>query len=360
MKKEYNAMFDKFVPQRSDEDLFQAVLSGKSDIMDENKKRKRKEMIIPALIAAAFCATTVGVSAAYNGNIGAAIKDIFKLNPHATPDAEPNSFDFETLGGKDLSDVIQFDGYVVKMRGMAASVNTSYFVYDVVFDEDYDYALGESEKWLLPITPAYGPGLPKDDFGTSGSISKAGFLGMDGNIAHCFGKVKTDIPVKGKTMVLSLCNAVREKADGSYDRSIAPTETTYTVKFDFNAAAASKVLKPNEHIMADNENTVTLTEIVVSPFEVEIHFISDTPVSGSDRLYDNSIAQLSKTIQVTFKDGTVKDINSFSNQDPEISVTEQIEPTYYSTAVLSMEWNYPVNASDIVSVAIGGKTFSIN
>ncbi len=371
MKKEYNAMFDKLVPQKSDEELLRAVLSGKADIMNENKKRKRKAIIIPALVAAALCATTVGVSAAYNWNIGAAIEDIFKLNSDVTSNTEPdlNSFDFEALGGKELSDVIRFDGYVVKMRGVAASVNTSFFVYDVVFDENYDYALGEGEKWLLPITPAYEPGLPKDDFDMSGSSSEAGFLGMDGNVAHCFGKVKTDIAVQGKTMVLSLCNVVREKADGSNDRSIAPTETSYTVKFDFDAAAASKVIKLNEHITADNENTGTLTEIVVSPFEVSMHIMWDTPISELDRFYNNSIddypeAHLSKTIKVTFKDGTVKDINAFLPPNVDISETTQNEggenETTYGVGVLSMEWKYPVNSSDIVSVTIGGKTFTVN
>lgn len=363
MKREYNAMFDKLVPQKSDEELLRAVLSGKADIMNENKKRKRKAIIIPALVAATLCATTVGVSAAYNWNIGAAIEDIFKLNSDVTSNAEPdfNSFDFEALGGKELSDVIRFDGYVVKMRGVAASVNTSFFVYDVVFDENYDYALGEGEKWLLPITPAYEPGLPKDDFDMSGSYSEAGFLGMDGNVAHCFGKVKTDIPVQGKTMILSLCNAVREKADGSNDRAIAPTKTSYTVKFDFDAAATSKVIKLNEHITADNEYTGMLTEIVVSPFEVKMRFIWDTPINNiSNNIDDQLETHLSKTIQVTFKDGTVKDINSFSLQNVEISGTEQIEPIYYSVSVLSMEWKYPVNSSDIVSVAIGGKTFTID
>lgn len=363
MKREYNAMFDKLVPQKSDEELLRAVLSGKADIMNENKKRKRKAIIIPALVAATLCATTVGVSAAYNWNIGAAIEDIFKLNSDVTSNTEAdfNSFDFEALGGKELSDVIRFDGYVVKMRGVAASVNTSFFVYDVVFDENYDYALGEGEKWLLPITPAYEPGLPKDDFDMSGSYSEAGFLGMDGNIAHCFGKVKTDIPVQGKTMILSLCNAVREKADGSNDRAIAPTKTSYTVKFDFDAAATSKVIKLNEHITADNEYTGTLTEIVVSPFEVKMRFIWDTPINNiSNNIDDQLETHLSKTIQVTFKGGTVKDINSFSLQNVEISGTEQIEPIYYSVSVLSMEWKYPVNSSDIVSVAIGGKTFTID
>lgn len=363
MKKEYNAMFDKLVPQKSDDELLQTALSGKANIMNENKKRKRKAIIIPALVAAALCATTVGVSAAYNWNIGAAIGDIFKLNSDVASDAEPdlNSFDFEALGGKELSDVIRFDGYVVKMKGVAASVNTSFFVYDVVFDENYDYALGEGEKWLLPITPAYGPGLPKDDFDMSGSYSEAGFLGMDGNVAHCFGKVKTDIPVQGKTMVLSLFNAVREKADGSNDRSIAPTEICYTVKFDFDAAAASKVLRPNEHITADNENTGTLTKIVVSPFEVRMRFMWDTPINDiSNNIDDQPEAHLSRTIQVTFKDGTVKDISSFSPPNVEISGTEQTEPIYYSVSVLSMEWKYPVNSSDIVSVAIGGKTFTID
>ena len=55
MKKEYNAMFDKIVPEKSDEELLRAVLSGKAEKTMKNKSVKKAIIITVISVVVLVC-----------------------------------------------------------------------------------------------------------------------------------------------------------------------------------------------------------------------------------------------------------------------------------------------------------------
>lgn len=69
MKKEYNAMFDKLAPQKSDDELLQAVLSGKREGSMAKRKFRSKPLFIAAVIIIASLASILTVNAATQGAV---------------------------------------------------------------------------------------------------------------------------------------------------------------------------------------------------------------------------------------------------------------------------------------------------
>lgn len=128
MKKAYSEMFEKLAPQKSDKELFGAVLNSRRGniTMDNNKKNTKKhgiKMIVAPLAAAIVVAgTTVGAMAVYNRNLSQEYNEVLARNAE---------------GGfaKDRTDV---DGNKVN-QGNVALDNGLYEQLNITLDKTFEY-----------------------------------------------------------------------------------------------------------------------------------------------------------------------------------------------------------------------------
>lgn len=374
MKKEYNAMYDKLAPQKSDDELLQAVLSGKAENMDENKKRKRKAIIIPTLVAVVLCATTIGVSAANDWKLTAvlsdAMKNIFGKKAAAAPDKSFKEFGFEQLHGKELNNIIDFDEYSIELKGVAADKYTAFIVYDIVFDEDFDYKLSSGEEWCALWHQSNFDHLVNDfkqgNQPLPGGYSKNEFLSMDGNIAHCYTELTSGMPLQDKTMELVSNGLYRSNVnDPDYGEEIDCGGGEFSITFDFDTLSNSKTIEPNTKITSNELGDGKVVYLSASPFGLVINFVWDDGdkmceyVHMSNNGHEKWVNALD--LKIMFKDGTEKDINAFEEDGASnfISYRDDHTVTQLETALFP-HWKYPVNVDEIESVTICGKTFILN
>ncbi|MGN0598225.1 MAG: hypothetical protein ACI4J1_12955 [Ruminiclostridium sp.] len=152
MKNEYNAVFRKITPVRSDEELLCGVL-GKAEQM-ENKKGKSFKKVIIALCAAAvaLCGAVTAVGASYGWNFNKLFgeffnrkEEIIQQNPENDMVKELYNYDFEKHG-KLINKTYELDGYTLLVKGFTATNSSVCIAYDVIFNDDFAYDFGEEDK----------------------------------------------------------------------------------------------------------------------------------------------------------------------------------------------------------------------
>lgn len=402
MKKEYNAMFDKLAPQKSDEELLQAVLSGKADNMGERKKSKRKSkaIIIPAIAAALVLCTTVGVSAAYEWNLSAAISDIFNKSAKKAPDEVTfKEFNFETVGGKELNDVLKFDGFEVQFKGVSADPHNMILFYDVVLD-DIDIKLKEAEQlgvyfysgstmeWTRDYYRREGvagteddPFLPPpeemDKKIRPGECGASGFLGMEGNVAHCyFRQYFQGYTCTGRTQNFEVGNLFVQRGsvptdDGYYHEFIKETPREefkdYEISFDFFDESDSLDFMTETEITLSNGVSGTITHVQLTPFNVcfavcwgelpEEALEKRLPYEEFKALLPVSEDSIFDEFQIKFKDGTIMDSSAFLSYEDGVTRGFRWHSILWQDP--EFHWLYPVNVSDIEVLIIGTTTVPI-
>lgn len=295
MKNRYTEMFERFAPVKSDEELLKAVLKRKAENNMSEKKFGRKAIIIPAAAIAVFAVTTVSVSAAYQWNQKQALEEVLNSNAEGAGD---NGLDFTKLdlnkvSGKELTDEYDYDGFKVKLNGVAADEHTAFLFYDIVFDEDFDYTLEENEEWWFSFYPRADiqwiieyrgprgdlhPGEP--DPSSTGTTK---FLGMEGNVARmCNVFSLSGISLEGKTLnyqayylgKTSNAGTDNEKSETVVD---IKEDNSVSVTIDFNTSAFTKSVKPDKTVTLSNGEVGKLTFVGVSPFMVSARIDWETP-----------------------------------------------------------------------------------
>lgn len=372
MKKEYNAMFDKLAPQKSDDELLQAVLSEKADNMNENKKRKRKAIIIPALVAAVLCATTIGVSAANDWMLTAALSDamknIFGKKAAAAPDKSFKEFGFEQLHGKELSDIIDCGNYSIALKGVAADKYTAFIVYDIVFDEDFDYKLSSGEEWCALWRQTnfddWVNGFKQGNQPFPGGYSKNEFLSMDGNIAHCYTELTSGMPLQDKTMELISNGLYRSNVnDPDHGEEIDCGAGAFSITFDFDTLSNSKTIESNTKITSNELGDGKVVYLSASPFGLVMNFVWEDSdkmceyVQMGNKAHEKWVSSLD--VKIVFRDGTEKGIDAFEEDGTSIISRDDNAITKLETSLFS-HWKYPIDVDEIESVTVCGKTFEIN
>lgn len=376
MKKEYNAMYDKLVPEKSDEELLRAILSGKADNINENKKRKRKAIIIPALVAAVLCATTVGVSAANDWKLTAAlsdgIKNIFGNKSESFPvsaDKSFKEFGFEDLRGKELNDIIDCGKYKIEMKGVTADKYTAFLLYDIEFGEDFDYKLADGEEWRALWHQTnfadWVNDFKRGDQPLPGGHYKNEFLSMDGNIAHCYTELTSGMPLQDKTMELMSNGLYRSNVnDPDHGEEIGCGGGTFSITFDFDTLSNSKTIEPNTKITSNELGDGKVVYLSVSPFGLVINFVWEDGekmceyVHMSDNGHEKWVNALE--LKIKFKDGMEKDINAFEEDGASNFISSYDDTVTQFETTLFPHWSYPVNVDDIESITVCGKSFEIN
>lgn len=378
MRNQYKEMFDGFAPVREDEELFKAVLGRKA----ENKMAFSKKIVIPVIAAAVLGTTAIGASAAYQWNQAKAIEQTLGSG---AGNVDYPKFDLYKLGGKELNDVLEFDGYDIKTVGVAADQHTAYLFYDVVFDEDFDYALDEGEKyqctfhvrpnldWVKEYLGVKGDRhTDEPDPGTNGT---SGFIGMDGNVAHFYTTfTMTGMTIGGKTLEYECHFGLKryneaapddpETVDDACDGSVV------SVDIDFETEGNSIVKKPDNKITLSETQTGALKYLELTPFSFfarvdwdykTAEYDPKDPVkyntNGKFVQYAYETDALLTSLRVKFKDGTVKDISAFVVDN---SGTRYSNLADNSKTDIAVCWAIPVDVEQIASVTIGDCEVEIN
>lgn len=393
MKEKYNALFEKISPRMSDEELLSAVLDRKAVNMSEKKRFSKKAIIIPAVAAATLLCTTVGVSAAYEWNLSAAISDIFGKDSENIPDGVNfKDFNFAAVGGKELTDVLKYDGYEVQMKGIAADPHHTLLFFDVVLNDPSIVNDGEA---LAVMPHIYTDFLSRGEYyhreGAAGTeddpylmsleeswkkISGGGqgkniYLGMEGNVAHfCYKEYSFGVSQTGKSQEMDFEYTYKVDANtGDFLEYISKTPTgedvlKYTVNFDFfDDSQSIDILRDTEVTFSDGLSG-TLTHIQLTPFGVCIKVDwGELDVTGED-IGSVIGTEVFDEFKIKFKDGTVMDNSAF-----EFSVGEPgskgrpdengiVHNIYAHEAMF--EWLYPVNVADIEALIVGNTTVPVN
>lgn len=350
-------MFDSFAPVREDEELYKAVLGRKA----ENKMAFSKKVIIPVIAAAVLGTTAIGASAAYQWNQAKAIEQTVNSS------VDYPKFDLYKLGGKELNDEIKCDGFTVKPLGITADEHSAYMFYDIIFDEGFDYSLGENEAWVSSfyphlevswVTEYWGTQLEnRDSLPDPHMRGHAEMINAEGNVAHMYTVFNlTGITLPGKTLNYEMHGLYRyntETRETVGDDLLGDSSVELSVDVDFDTVK-TVTLNPNKRVTLSTGDTGTFKFIELSPFTLntEVEWDNYEYDPDDDNVYNTNgkfdtyepIADAKlASLRVKFKDGTVKDINAFA---------------VYNGS--SLAWEYPVDVEQIASVTIGDCEVMIN
>lgn len=155
MKTEYNALFDKITPARSDDELLLGVL-GKAEKMDKKIKKSIKKPLIAVCAASlAVCGAVTAVGAYCGWDFNKVFGAFFKPEPSyvqqsegADEDnapAELFDYDFEKQG-KVIDKTYKLEGYDLHIKGVTATDTSVCMVLDVIFGEDFPYSYGSDSR----------------------------------------------------------------------------------------------------------------------------------------------------------------------------------------------------------------------
>ncbi|MDE7230066.1 MAG: hypothetical protein K2N56_06250, partial [Oscillospiraceae bacterium] len=350
MKNNYKSMFDDLAPVMGDEELLKAVLDRKAE-KNMGTRKFSKNIFIPVIAAAVLGATAVGASAAYQWNHAQAVQKVFENEGNV--DAEFPKYDLNKLGGKELNDVIQCDGFTIKTLGIAADDHTAYMFYDIVFDEGTDLSLSENEKWICTFYPHlelewikdyWGLNLEnRDELPSPHMSGHSESFGVDGNVLHMYSVFSlSGITLPGKTLnfefsSLRRYNTVTKESRGDF----SVVDNSLAVEVDF-VTTESVVVKPDTRVTLPSGETGMFKLIEVTPFTLVTDIDWDNPDSGinnDDMVSTNGkfsvepiTDRLMTSLKIEFKDGTVKDINAFAVDNGSAG------------GALRLAWEYPVDA----------------
>lgn len=393
MKERYNALFDKLAPVRSDDELLRAVLDRKAINMKNSKYFTRKAIIIPAAAAALALCTTIGVSAAYEWNLSAAISDIFGKNAEEIPDGVSfKDFNFATVGGRELDDVLKFDGYEVQMKGVAADPHSMLLFYDLVVD-DANAIVDENMEKLramhciadLSLYIDYNRRLNAAGTADDPVFSREWswrhihmaeqehnlYLGSEGNVAHfCLKNATFGASLAGRSVTLEV-GGLGKGDDGTL--VYTGSECAECV-VDLSFVDDSNCLD----ILEDNEITLStgvkgkVTHIQLTPFSVcfRVNW-GEQPVETPDENGNISANVLNANdiyneFKIKLKDGMIMDADMFrtfedsagSCYNDKNGDAADARKEYAQDAIF--EWLYPVNVTDVEALIIGNTTVPVN
>lgn len=382
MDNKYKELFDKLAPIRSDEELLRAVLDRKAETMKNGKHFMKKAIIIPAAAAALLC-TTVGVSAAYEWNIPAAIADIFGRNSYKIPDGVSfKDFNFTAVGGRELNNMFKFDGYEVQIKGVAADPHSMLLFYDVAFDNETSEETIEKFKAMYAIADLqlfvdYNRNLSAAGTADDPAFSKEYswkhidmahqqrnlYLGSEGNVAHyCFKYTVTGASLAGRSVAL-------EVGDRSVLNSDGAKRADYTLDLGFvDDSDCLDIYKDNEINLSSGVKG-NVSHIQLTPFSVCFRVdwgeqrVEDPDENGNVSAGALDVNTIYNEFKIKLKDGTIMDAKAFRpfEDGADRSYTKESSDSgevYAQDPIF--EWLYPVNVSEVEALVIGNTTISLN
>lgn len=372
MKKVYNTMFDKLVPEKSDDEVFRAVLNRREGKEKTMSKKLNRKVFIPIIAAAVVAATSIGV-VAVNGNTGkerAAVHDGYLLSlGQSYTDADGNDLNLKDksvndgmfdLLNVDISQVYQGDGYTFEVTGMLTDGDLVYIYYDLIFDEDYpspyirntDIELYDQTFWdtmdFENHTVLYD--LPVD---TRGAWGGATVTEHDGKIISSnryilkgFGNCVEPYKIRF-TGVISNYNVP------IYDKDIVDDmDVTVEIPISEDYKKYNKTVTVNNapDMLLYKYGTWKLTDIEVTP--LQINFNMDTDQEVPDEKYFRSGYMPNMPIIVTFKDGSKLELNEWMRYDNCDHENKKLN--------VNVDFNYPIKVDEIETIQFANAVVDMN
>lgn len=359
MKKEYIELFDRISPQSSNEEFLSQIL-GKAEKMEKKDKISIKKPVI-AVLATVFtlAAATVTVGAAtgwdFNGGFDAVFRN--RTEQYSSEyQAYETGFDFAKYG-KELDLHYTFDDYTLNVYGVIADESTAYVMYDVVFDEDFDYK--EKEKYTQWDMKAI---LETAD--SAMQTNDGHLIGVEDN-RFTFYKMATsgkeNMNLAENTLILNLYRLERGiensvECDELYSESqIVDCGLTIEIPVDF------PIYSPVTYSFSSDSDTSYLIDTIdgkelyveamletieISPLSCDFSFMTDI----GERWFEKGDCYSLGNFIITYNDGTEI---VFMNNNYTIDVDETGRHRYHALL------NQPIEPDKISSVSVGGTTVAI-
>lgn len=400
MKEKYNALFEKISPRMSDEELLSAVIDRKAVNMSEKKRFNKKAIIIPAVAAAVVLGTTIGVLAAYEWNLPAALSQAFNKSEEKAPDDITfKEFNFTKVNGSELDYTMKFGAHEVQLKGVAADPHNVILFYDITFN---GVEVKDNEYPTLSIRPdpLVGHTIHMDynrRIGAAGteedpallSVEESdkqircsgqngyGFLGMEGNIAHCYyweyysgGSFENvDLPLTFSSLGLYAETGNEEEPVAIIDWETYEESYDYTIDLSFVDKTSSIDVKTDTEITLSNGVSGKVSHIQITPFSACFCVCwGNTPVKSKlDNDSPNSaaldVALVYDEFKVKLKDGTIMDKSAFVSFEDGAGHGFRHRGNGENDIYFQdpdFRWLYPVDVSDIEAIIVGNTTVPLN
>lgn len=351
MKDELKTLFGQITPAWSDEEMLSAVLGRKAENMTK-RKRVKKAAVILAAAAVVLGSTAVGVSAAVNKSLPELFQEIFLGSDSSYRETAQPYFDFTGIG-KPLDKTIEFDFGRIEVLGIAADERTAFLLYDVVFDEDFDYEGWEVEMFC-EAEPTLKTMFKSDGYGSSANWE---VLGREGNVLHQYCTFSiSSTTLEGFDLKFTIENA-RVFADGEIVEK-CPINKSFTVSPNFDKTKNALHIDVNEQISLDGTAAV-LESIELSTFGAEFRFRPTELSSEEVEAIKKANREGRANFVCALKDGGSIDAkHSGSHIQTKAAVQGEDEELTETRISMYYSWSYPVRVEEISSVQIGDYTLS--
>ncbi len=334
----------------------------------KTKKIKNKKSVVIAVSAAAAAAMTVSAGAALNWDFNTAFGELFSRRNDGLPDTQvarftegadesaemrfetakntytAYGFDYEKYG-KELDLTFDCDGFTVDYKGMMGEGRVMYLLFDVIFDEDTDYAPKEGYTDWEPV-------IEYDTTDGVGREMDNKLLSVDGNRYSYYGLLIGAENMEGKDLTVKGYGLNRR-------RRYNPTESERyfenlncdfyaEIQIDTENEVPRRTIGINEPLTAYDLCPVGDGSYGFKPVETVLYDITISPFTCSGnietygRVFEKADAYSFGSFVFTFSDGTAL-----------------TETNVYSEDSFFFEFDRPVEPDDIVSVTIGEKTIML-
>ena len=382
--------FSEITPPTDNGTIVKNVIE-RAENMDKNsdgrKPRLNRAAVTIIAAAAVLAAATVSVGAATGWSFNSAFNQanqaiVSRYDGHHNPttystseglqdsvsaeqtvSAQTDAFDFLS-GGKELDMWYTFDDFKLNIKGICADDMTAYVLFDIVFNEDFDYLPkdGWTEWEVTTIPEAVDKALEEQpELGMVGSISD-GVISREGNVLHCY-----TMPMLfneytwggGKTMTLDFYNVGRYIPSHSESEEISSREVLSfgedglhveipmdfalfeTTTWEINNPVDLSANKSNRNFYGENISG-TVTYFSATPLGYRVFIETDTSefTKGDCYTLDMSFDVAGTTVSTAPGHGFC-----WTNSDGqgEYGIFTQ-----------------PIDPADIDSVTICGQTFELN
>lgn len=400
----YRKLFEQISPSESDEQLISKVLARKEDaspgannMKDNNSKKTtkhfllRKAVIIPTAAALAIGAATISVGAANNWDYSNPFKNMFAANYEGnvnvnsnvhevdiptsdptsgtasqgttskvekvdyTPERPIGTFDFEKYG-KPLDIVLEGDGITATLNGMLAYDDMCYIMYTLTATDE---AIARCGGLVPALTIDFGNfGFKIDGKIASGMGYGTDTISEEGNTRTGFIQVEYDnVDLAGKTLNITFLARTNS--------SPVLLKETKDILVDF--PIAEKVEKDLDLDLKTDSFNGKINKITVGGFRTVFSYtgtLTNIPYKEIEAETESGI----RIVKVREGEGFLDELDKFGDailtlKDGTTVVAKHNGGGYtarddIATGEIVLEHTYPLNPSDVASIAFGEWTIN--
>ena len=391
IEKRLRESFSEITPPTDNGTIIRNVIE-RAENMKKNETRKPRSnrvFVTAAAAAAVLAAATVSVGAATGWNFNSAFSQVnqtvannngnHSVHAYSTDEARQeaaqdpvresaeaaaeNQFDYLS-GGKELDLWYTFDDFKLNIKGVCADDYMAYVLFDIVFDDDFDYSAkaGWTSWEIFTHAEAVDKSLDEQpELGMLSGISEE-VISQEGNVLHCSVRphMFSEYTWAGKTLALDFMSVGRfipgksEKDDAPYqdkeellfgedglhveipiDFPIFET-TTWEIDQPIDLAA-----NEGNRLYYGEELPATVKYFSATPLSWRVYVEADTStfVKGDAYSIDVSIKSGDRTLETVSGEGSGWIDESGQG---EISLVAE-----------------PVDTAEITSVTVCGQTFQL-